>query len=54
MTALRNCLLCSDADIPLCTVVPNVAVLAIVFLSLPSPWSSLRCFLVKRVAHPLR
>src|SRR5215469_797346 len=35
ITALRNCLLCSDADNPLCGVVLNVTVLAIVFPSVP-------------------
>jgi hypothetical protein len=45
MTALRNCLLCSVADSLPCGVIPNVAVLAIVFPSGPSPWSSLSCLL---------
>src|SRR5215469_2903151 len=35
MTALRNCLLCSDADNPLCGMVSNVVVFAIVFPSVP-------------------
>src|SRR6516164_2077091 len=48
MTALRNCLLCSDADNPLCSVVSNVVVLVIVFPSVSSPWSSLRRTLYRR------
>jgi len=44
-TAFRNCLLCSDADRPLCRAASYVAVLAIKVLlpNVRSPWSSLGC-----------